>query len=102
MHTMFDSDEKQELSRQKTIFDKWGGCFGFGAGRKRLLIAFCALSILIIVSIIILLLKSDDTVSISFLYSMPSETINNLPNLKNKFATTYISFVLDIENCWWN
>ena len=75
MHNMFESDEKADLSRQKTILDKWGGCFGFGAGRKRLLIAFCALSILIMVSIIILLLKSDDTVSILFLYSMPSETI---------------------------
>ena len=79
MHTMFDSDEKQELSRQKTIFDKWGGCFGFGAGRKRLLIAVFPLSILIIVSIIILLLKSEDKVSILFLHSMLSEyKFNNL------------------------
>ena len=75
MHNMFDSDEKPDLSRQKTIFDKWGGCFGFGDGRKRLLIAVCALSVLIIVCIIILLLKSDDKVSILFLQSMLSESI---------------------------
>ena len=74
MHNMFESEEKPDLSRQKTVFDKWGGCFGFGAGRKRLLIAFCALSILIIVSIMILLLKSDDKVSILFLQSMLSES----------------------------
>ena len=81
MHNMFDSDEKPDLSRQKTIFDKWGGCFGFGAGRKRLLIAVCSLSILIIVSIIILLLKSDDKVSILFIHSMLSETIWLMYNL---------------------
>ena len=71
---MFESDGKPDLSLKKTVLDKWGGCFGFGAGRKRLLIAFCALSILIIVSIIVLLLKSEDKVSILFLYSMLSET----------------------------
>ena len=100
MHNMFESDGKPDLSRQKTIFDKWGGCFGFGAGRKRLLIAFCAISILILVSIIILLLKSDDKVSILFLYSILSET--NLPNLEMKFVITYIRFILDLKDCWWN
>ena len=101
MHNMFESDEKADLSRQQTIFDKWGGCFGFGAGRKRLLIAFCALSILIIVSIIILLLKSDDKVNILFLHYILSET-NILHNSKSKFAITYIRFISDFTNCWWN
>ena len=99
MHNMLESDEKPDLSRQKTIFDKWGGCFGFGAGRKRLLIAVCALSILIIVCIIILLLKSDDKVRILFLHSMLSET---KCNFQMKFTIADIGFLLDFRNCWWN
>ena len=97
---MSESDEKPGLSGHKAIFDKWGGCFGFGAGRKRLLIAVFPLSILIIVSIIILLLKSEDKVSILFLHSMLSETKFN--NLKLRFAITYIGFIIDFKNCWGN
>ena len=100
MDNMFESNEKPVLSRQKTIFDKWGGCFGFGAGRKRLLIAVCALSTLIIVSIIILLLKSNDKVCILFLHSMLSET--NLVNVQFIYAITYTRLILDFKNCWWN
>ena len=34
-------------THDKPEFNKWGGLLSFGAGRKRLIIAFCALSIMI-------------------------------------------------------
>ena len=39
---------------------KWGGCLSFGQGRKRLLIAFCALSVMIAGFVAVITLKAED------------------------------------------
>ena len=44
---MDDSTNKPELN-------KWGGLLRFGAGRKRLIIAFCALSMMVIAMIVVI------------------------------------------------
>ena len=50
-----------DISRNQD-FDKWGGLLHFGAGRKRLIVAVCALSIMVIVLVIVIKFAPESTV----------------------------------------
>ena len=51
-------------------FNKWGGLLHFGAGRKRLVIAFCALSIMIIAMVLVIKFSPEKKVKQSlYLFS---------------------------------
>ena len=54
-----------EASKKPDI-DKWGGLFSFGAGRKRLIIASCALLLMIGAFCIAFVIKWDKKDEVSF------------------------------------
>ena len=47
----------------KASFNKWGGLVGFGAGRKRLIIASLALLIFIVAFIVVINFTPDNKVN---------------------------------------
>ena len=51
---------------KKPDIDKWGGLFSFGAGRKRLIIASCALLLMIGAFCIAFVIKWDKNDEVSF------------------------------------
>ena len=63
-------------THDKPEFNKWGGLLSFGAGRKRLIIAFCALSIMIIAMVVVIKLTPENEVRISKLSFMSFKIFN--------------------------